>query len=225
MFKFKNISSSEMGVICEEEKNLISRASHRFEEIVVEGRNGSIINDLGYSNKEKTMNLFITKPDKINDILSWLNGSGIFEYDNKYTTALFLDVAEPIRTASIKTLEIPFKMNPFWYKLNDDYIEATDSIIINEGNTDSAPLIKIYKNTSDEIDISINGIILHYTFNDNEDYVELDCLNYSVTYDGLNRFRNLEMGFQFPYLNPGENIVVINSGDPTILFKRKDCWL
>ena len=33
------------------------------------------------------------------------------------------------------------------------------------------------------------------------------------------------MGFQFPYLNPGENIVVINSGDPTILFKRKDCWL
>lgn len=44
-------------------------------------------------------------------------------------------------------------------------------------------------------------------------------------YEGLNRSRNLEIGYKFPRLDVGENKIVIHNGDPTVKIKRKDRWL
>ena len=47
----------------------------------------------------------------------------------------------------------------------------------------------------------------------------------TVLYEGLNRNRQLEIGYEFPKLNVGNNTIVVHSGDATIKIKRKDRWL
>ena len=47
----------------------------------------------------------------------------------------------------------------------------------------------------------------------------------TVVYEGLNRSRNLEIGYKYPKLEVGNNAIVIHSGSATVKIKRKDRWL
>ena len=223
MFKFKNISSTQMKVIVEEEENIIAKASQRVEQIDIEGKDGSIFNILGYSNIEIPLKLYVRDTNKIDDILAWLNGDGILEYKDRITKACFYSSIEPQRSSSIKIIEGSFIRDPFWYKKDDDYLEV-ENLVINEGNVLSKPIIRIEKNTSNIIDISINDVRFIYNF-DEDNYVEIDCEKMNASCDGILKNRNLEIDFNFPILNPGENIVTINNGDAIVKIKRKDCWL
>ena len=223
MFKFKNVSSTQMKVVVEEEENIIAKASQRVEQIDIEGKDGSNFNELGYSSIERPLKLYVRDISKIDDILAWLNGNGILEYKNRITNAYFYSSIEPQRASSIKTVDCTFIRDPFWFKKDDDYLEVIDSII-NEGNITSKPIIRLEKNNTDSIDISINDVRFIYNF-DEDSYVEIDCETMNATYDGILKNRNLEIDFEFPVINPGNNIITVNSGDATIKIKRKDCWL
>ena len=63
-----------------------------------------------------------------------------------------------------------------------------------------------------------------YNFN-NDKYVEIDCENKEVKFDGLERFRSIEIGYDFPKLNIGNNEITMNDGDCIIKVIRKDRWL
>lgn len=96
--------------------------------------------------------------------------------------------------------------------------------IVNEGNTSSQPIIKIIKNKEETLDVVINGTRLIYEF-DNSKYIDIDCYTQEVTDDqGLSKARNLKIGYEFPELKPGDNVVQVLEGDATILFRRKDAW-
>lgn len=223
MFKFKGISSEDMQVIIEEEEHFIARASQRYEMTEIEGRDGAIFDNLGYSVVERPIYVQCLNIDKIDNILSWLNGEGEFEYKGRKTIARFYSQLEPQRTSCIRVIDTNFIRDPFWYKIDDDYIEITDNIT-NEGNIESRPILRLEKGTTNSVDITINNIRFLYNFND-ETYVEIDCENKIVLYENLNRFRQIEIGYEFPKLNIGNNTVKINSGDCTIKVKRKDRWL
>lgn len=224
MFKFKGISSNEMGVICEEEDNtFIGKASQRYEQIDIEGKNGAIFNPLGYSNIEKNMKLYVRDITKIDKILSWLDGEGILEYKNRITKAYFFSSVEPQRSSAIKTIELPFIRESFWYEKNDYFITVNDNVY-NNGNKEVHPIIRLEKNTSDSIELSINDVRFIYNF-DEDTIVEIDCEKMNATHEGILKNRNLEIDFDFPILNPGNNKVVVHSGDAIIKIKRKDCWL
>lgn len=219
MFKFNNISSKAMKVICEEEDNLLAKAAINYEETIAGKYNFN-----GYLNIDGELKLYVLDLDKLDDIFSWLNGTGILEYKNKITTISFLDTIKPVRSSSIKIIEISFKRDPFWYKKNDEYV-LVDSSVLNEGNIYSNPTIKLVKNSASKIDITINGTRFSYTFPDNEEYVEIDCEDCNAYFDGLYRNNNLEIDFTFPKLDPGNNSVIINSGNAIIYMKKKDRWL
>lgn len=96
--------------------------------------------------------------------------------------------------------------------------------IINEGTIDSQPLIKLIKGTTTTCEYEVNGIYFKYHFN-TDDHVIIDCEEMEATYNGMPRNRHLTIGFEFPVLRPGDNVVKQISGDATIEFKRKDRWL
>lgn len=224
MFKFKGISSTDMQVIIEEEEHFLARAPQRYEVTEIEGRDGAIFDELGYSYVERPIYVQCLNVDKIDDILAWLNGEGEFEYKGRVTTARFYSQLEPTRNTCIRIIDTNFIRNPFWHKAEDEYATVTDNII-NEGNIGSRPIIKLEKGAESKADISINDIRFTYTFGENDTYVEIDCEEKETKYEGLNRNRNLEIGYEFPKLNVGDNAVILNSGDCTIKVKRKDRWL
>lgn len=223
MFKFKGISSEDMQVVIEEEEHFIAKASQRYEMIEIEGKNGAIFDTLGYSIVERPIYVQCLNIDKIDNILSWLNGEGEFEYKGRKTIARFYSQLEPQRSSCIRIIDTNFIRDPFWHKIDDNYIEITNNIT-NEGNIESRPILRLEKTNSEEIDITINNIRFKYNFK-NDTYVEINCEEKNVIYEGLNRNRQIEIGYEFPKLNIGDNIVTLNSGECVIKAKRKDRWL
>ena len=104
------------------------------------------------------------------------------------------------------------------YKMYEEYNAK------NNGNIQSRPIIKITKVNDEKIDVSINGIRFKYDFKSDK-YVEIDCVEKEVKYEGLNRNRQLEIDYEFPSLNIGNNEILAHSGDCIIEMKRKDRWL
>ena len=121
MFKFKGISSEDMQVVIEEEEHFISRASQRYEMTEIEGRDGAIFDELGYSVVERPIYVQCLNINKIDDILAWLNGEGEFEYKGRKTTARFYSQLEPQRSSCIRIIDTTFIRDPFWCKVNEDY--------------------------------------------------------------------------------------------------------
>lgn len=223
MFKFKGISSEDMQVVIEEEEHFIAKAAQRYEVTEIEGRDGAIFDELGYSYVERPICVQCLNINKIDDILEWLNGEGEFEYKNRKTIARFYTELSPERNACIRIIDTTFIRDPFWYKVEENYIEIEENIA-NEGNIESRPIIRLEKKNSNNVDITVNNIRFIYNFN-NEPYIEIDCENKNVQYENLNRFNQIEIGYDFPKFKIGNNVISINSGDCTIKVKRKDRWL
>lgn len=219
MFRFKGISSDDMKVIPKEE-NFAVKPSQRFEAITIDGRDGEIFIPLGYESVEKDIELQILDVNMVEDIMQWLNGDGELEYNGKISKAHFYPGYDVDRFVTLKKAIVSYIREPFWYKANDDYTTVTTSVV-NEGNIYAKPLIKL--TGTGTVNVSINQTRFKYTFTD--PYVEIDCDNMTERYDGLSRSRNIEIGLEYPKLNPGENEIITHSGTCTIQIMRKDRWL
>lgn len=224
MFKFKGISSTEMQVVVEEEEHFLAKAAQRYETTEIEGRDGAIFDELGYSYVERPIYVQCLNIEKMDDILAWLNGTGEFEYKGRKTIARFYQQLEPQRSACIRIIDTQFIRDPFWNKAVDEYVTVISNVT-NEGNYKSRPIIRLEKGNTSSVEITIGDIRFKYTFPSNETYVEIDCKTKVAIYEGLNRNRQLEIGYEFPILEVGNNAITKNSGNCTIKVKRKDRWL
>ncbi|MDE6141034.1 MAG: phage tail family protein [Bacilli bacterium] len=223
-FIFNDVSCKDVNVVVEEIYPLLEKAAISAESQRDINNVNLEYTEFGYSNVESSLNLFITDPSKLDIIKFWLNGKGTLEYDNKVCQCAFFNSLKPVRSSSIYSMSVDFIRSPFWFKKEDPFVEVKGSII-NEGNTSSDPIIKLVKQSSDYVELSINDVRFKYTFPNGEEYAEFDCFDAEITYNGLNRNKNLEIDYLFPKINPGENIVKVFSGDAKIFIKRKDCWL
>ena len=150
MFKFKGISSTDMQVVIGEEEHFIARAAQRYETIEIEGRNGAIFNELGYSYVERPIYVQCLNINKIDQILAWLNGEGEFEYKGRKTIARFYSQLDPQRDTCIRIIDTTFIRDPFWNKVNEEYQTIKESKIKNaNGNpihiSDSSNMLLSYR--------------------------------------------------------------------------------
>lgn len=225
IFKGINSNTIEGLIICKEPP--ISSSEKRVQETEIEGRDGSIVEELGYKIRTKIVEIGLKRNANINKIFSYFSGEGdlIFncENDKVYKASIYKQI-DLEKLLAFRTGNVEFYCQPFKYKRNDLFVNVSNSIT-NEGNVYSKPLIRLEKNIETSIDIAINNIRFKYEFKTNDSYVEIDCEEMTVLYEGLNRNRNLEIGYTFPNLRPGENTVNIYSGDAIIKVKRKDRWL
>lgn len=218
MFKFKEKSDKDMGVVLEEDYVFLKKAKRNVSE-----KNNDDYYEHGYKKVEFNMVLQVYNKD-LDSIYSWLNGKGTLEYNDRVTEAYIYNEISPERMATLKKLTVSVTRLPFWYKKDDDYQKITSNKIINEGNVEVRPIIKLIKKNTKKVSIRINSILFTYNFPDNEKEVEFDCDSFNAMYQNLYRNENLEIGFDYPTLYPGENkIEILNDVD--IYVRRKDCWL
>ena len=127
----------------------------------IDGRDGDIITDLGYSSYDKTftIGLFGTGYD-INEIISFFNDSGIITFSNEADKYYYFKTISKIdyeRLQKFKTASITVHCQPFKYPLEEtpleieyEYVEQDDVESANMTNTEGeAPLkISLKGNTS-----------------------------------------------------------------------------
>jgi predicted phage tail component-like protein len=117
----------------------ISKPSMRVQQEVIDGRDGDITTNLGYSAYDKTITigLFGTGYD-INDIISFFNGEGTIVFsneDDKYYKYKIINQIDYEALQKFKEASITFHCQPFKYPLEETPLEIEYDYIEQEGET------------------------------------------------------------------------------------------
>lgn len=214
-FKFNGRSSDVMGVLMTEEWQE-TKPEEDYEQISIEGKDGSIYTPLNYRDIQKNVQCVLLNKDRQQDVMQWLNGKGIFELNGRYKQAyIFQEITFEKRGPFKKQFEIPFILEPFWYK-NDAYTEYTESVM-NEGNIEAVPMIKL--TGTGTVDLTVNDVRFAVTFDDSGS-IEIDCKEKVE-----DKPKCISIGFEYPTLKPGKNAITFHTGTCRVYMKRKDRWL
>lgn len=139
----------------------ISKPSMRSLKEEIDGRNGDIITDLGYSAYDKAIEIGLYGESyDINDIIAFFNGSGTITFSDesdKYCYYKILNQIDYEKLLKFKTAGVVFHCQPFKYKVNEAPITLSvgDNTINNLGNIYAKPTITIVG--SDTVTISLDG--------------------------------------------------------------------
>lgn len=220
---FCGVSSETIKGLLINELPPIQMTPKRVNRIEIEGRDGDIIEELGYMAYDKPVQISLTESYDIDEVISWLNNSGpiIFSNEpNKVYTATVYDTVAFERLSRFRKTRVNFHVQPFKTLLNDelDFTTNTGSFmnltITNQGNIYSRPIIVADVGTMDWINFRINeeNIRVVWQGEENESYtiiLNLDNGDVSVLNSAGNKVDLYSLWYPIggiPSFKPGENI-------------------
>lgn len=116
----------------------ISKPQMRVTETTIDGIDGSIIEELGYSSYDKSVNIGLTQNADIDEITHFFSGSGEVVFSNeedKYYKANIINQIDFVRLVRYKTATVVFRVQPYKYYLNEE------CVTVGEITTAKEPLI------------------------------------------------------------------------------------
>jgi phage-related protein len=126
----------------------ISKPQMRIAETVVDGVDGSRLEELGYASYDKAMLIGITPQADINEVIKFFSGKGDVVFSNepdKYYKAHIVNQIDYTRLVRFRTATVTFRVQPFKY----EYLEEATRLGTNE--------INIFDCTSTSCTIERNG--------------------------------------------------------------------
>lgn len=210
----------------------ITKPEMRIAETVVDGRDGSIIEELGYSAYEKTIVIGLYGNFDIDKVIKYFTGEGDIVFSNEPDKVYRAKISGRIdytRLLRYRQASITFKVQPFKYKYNEYLREIQEADfnagymeVFNEGLEDSKPLMVL--KGSGTVEISVNGIAMFsYTFPDGENEVYIDSEKEDA-YLG-NVLKNRNMNGEFPILKPKTNKIEWYPDIESISILPRSRWL
>ena len=172
----------------------------------IDGRDGDITTNLGYSAYDKTITigLFGTGYD-INDIVAFFNGEGTIVFSNeqdKYYNFKILNQIDYESLQKFRTASITFHCQPFkWSVVRFEEVFTSQFDIFNYGNIYSKPIYEL--TGTGTVNLSINNTqVLVIVFGDSSKTITIDTetldaydtnglVNRSITGDYKNLFLNV----------------------------------
>lgn len=212
---FNNICSEELGIIVVEGPPEVL-AQEEYEEISIEGRNGTLIENKGtFPNIEKSFILTTIDIDQdinlmIEKVKKWLfdikDNKLLYSIENKYNIVKKVIIEEDIKTTfeEFGDFKVKFICEPFYYNLLEKNIIVTQkqTTIYNSGDFTSAPKIIIYG--TGDLQITINDTTVQ--INNVDERVLLDSKLF-LCLDKDNNNKSIDMIGNFPTLDVGENTI------------------
>ena len=156
---WKGVSSTTIQGLLISELPPITKPEMRTKETVIDGRDGSIIEELGYASYVKTVTIGLYGNFDINQIIKYFTGEGDIVFSNEPDKVYKVKICSKIdytRLLRYRQASIPFLVQPFKYKLNELYKETQAEtvsgtrVVITKNTEDKANAFKIYgKSTQD----------------------------------------------------------------------------
>ena len=210
----------------------ISKPPLRVRETMIDGRDGSIIEELGYEPYNKAVTIALRGNFNINKVIKYFTGEGEIIFSNepdKVYTAKVINQIDYNRLLRYRTAVVQFRVQPYKHKYNEAYKEiqtattdgATDEVF-NEGLEDSKP--KMVLHGSGTVGISVNGIhVFDYTFPEGETEVVIDSEKEDAYLGSVLKNRN--MNGDFPVLLAGTNKIEWSGDVESIEILPRSRWL
>ena len=212
---FNNICSEELGIIVVEGPPEVL-AQEEYEEIIIEGRNGTLIENKGtFPNVEKSFILTTIDLDQdidliIEKIKIWLfnikDNKLLYAIPKRYNIVKKVVIEEDIKTTfeEYGDFKIKFLCEPFYYNLLEKDITITEkgTKFYNKGDFNSNPKIVIYG--TGDLQLTINDTTVQ--INNVDERVLLDSKLF-LCLDKDNNNKSIDMIGNFPTLDIGENTI------------------
>ena len=210
-FEFNGLRCTAFGIHVSEQPP-ITLPSERVSFTDVPGRSGSLTTlegDYVYEDLLLTVTCFVKDIERIDEIASYLKGSGTVTFANRQGGFYYGRIVNQIPFEKIlrgnphRSFSVNFRCKPFFY-LNDVQpitLTSSGAFITNPGRVPSEPVVTV--TGSGEITLMVGMSI-----------VELSDMNGSITldselqeaYNGMTSLNN-RMSGDFPVLLPGQNAV------------------
>jgi phage-related protein len=214
-------------VICELPP--ITKPPMRVAETVVDGVDGSYIEELGYSSYDKSVLIGVTPQANIDEVIKFFSGQGNVVFSNepdKYYKAHIVNQIDYTRLVRFRTATVTFRVQPFKYKLNESEVKTSteDGVYYVEsaGTETSKPLIHLIGEGT--VECRVNGnTMFSYTFPENEIEVYIDSEMQDAYVGTVLKNRNM-MG-EFPLLQSGINEVSFTGTVTDVEILARSRWL
>lgn len=212
---FNNICSEELGIIVVEGPPEVL-AQEEYEEISIEGRNGTLIENKGtFPNIEKSFILTTIDLDQDIDLMvekikTWLfnikDNKLLYTIPNRYNIVKKVIIDEDIKTTfeEYGDFTVKFICEPFYYDLlkKDITVTEKETKVYNNGDFNSSPIIIIYG--TGDLQLTINNTTVQ--INNVDERVLLDSKLF-LCLDKDNNNKSIDMIGNFPTLDIGENTI------------------
>lgn len=209
----------------------ITKPNMRATETVIDGVDGSLIEELGYESYDKSITVGLKNGANVDEVIEYFTGNDevIFSNEpNKYYIARIIKGIEYSRLLRFRTAKITFRVQPFKYDNEEVERQATTDrqsmIIENIGNYTAKPIITV--EGSGTVKLSLNDtIICQYTFPEGESTVILDSEKQDAYFLSADDLRNRKMVGDFPIFPKGNNTLSWSGDVQSIRIKRYSRWL
>lgn len=223
-FIFNNISSEDFDIIVNKLPSIF-KAEKDIEKIEVQGRDGFLAQDNNsYKTTIKTVECTIRNTDNIDEICSWLNGTGevIFSSEpaKKYKATIINQIEFSKILQRFRSFIVQFDCQPYKYStFLDDFTLTSPHTICNPGTANSKPVIKIY--ATGNVTLTINSNVI--TLKNIVDYVTIDSELMDAYKDTV--LKNNDMNGDFPEFLTGDNAIAWTGAVSKIEIKPNWRWL
>ncbi|MBS5857183.1 MAG: distal tail protein Dit [Clostridia bacterium] len=196
----------------------------------IDGRDGDIIEELGYESYTKSIGIGLARNYDIDRVMKYFTGVGeliISDEPDKVYKAQIIEKIDYERLIRFKTAVVKFYTQPYKYLKDEksiilDINNETSLKITNVGLEKSKPIITL--EGTGTIEISLNGFnLFKYVFPENETKVVIDSLEEEAYLDNVLKNRNM-LG-TFPIFEVGENTISWSGNLTKISIEPKSRWL
>ena len=228
--EWKGIKSDTIPGLLICELSPITKPKMRISTTTIDGRDGDIIEELGYESYVKTIKIGLTKNYNIDEVAKYFTGEGtlnLSDEPDKIYNCKIVDKIDFEKLLRFKTATVKFHTQPFKYLKDEEpqYLIVTTEtslVVNNKGLETSKPVITL--KGSGEIELAVNGsTVFKYTFPEGEEYVIIDSLKEEAYLNGV--YKNRNMIGTFPKLSVGNNTITWTGNLTEIKVEAKSRWL
>lgn len=208
----------------------ITKPKLRVNKTEIDGRDGDIVEVVGYESYTKNLGIGLARKYDIDEIVKYFTGNGELVFSDEpskvYLASIYDDV-DYDRLLSLRKATVKFHVQPFKYLKDEQPVvlkikDETSIKVNNKGLEISKPIIEL--EGTGNIEIALNGsTVLAYKFPSNETKVIIDSSEEEAYFEGV--YKNRNMLGEFPKLNPGENTISWVGSLTKIIIYPKSRWL
>lgn len=227
---WKNKSSKEVKGLIITNTPPITKPKMKVNKIEIDGRDGDIVEKIGYESYSKNVGIGLTRDFDIDEIIKYFTGDGELilsdEPDKLYIASIYDDV-DYERLLQMRKATIKFHVQPFKYLKDESKVSLNVTTqksvqVTNKGLEVSKPIFVL--EGSGTIEIAVNGSnVFKYTFPSDENKVVVDSLEEEAYLEGV--YKNRNMLGEFPKLEVGKNTISWTGTLTKIEIQPKSRWL
>ena len=226
---WKGVSSETIPGLLISELPPITKPEMRVRTTKIEGRDGDIVDELGYESYNKKIKIGLHGAFDIDAVIKYFTGSGKITFSNepdKYYIARIINKVDYQRLIRYRTASVEFHVQPFKYKLNEAEIDETitsqeEITVVNSGLEIAKPKVTVYG--TGEITIKKNGSDVFKIDMSDDEFIVIDSTE-EEAYAGA-ELKNRQMTGQFLKLDPGENTITWTGDLSRIKIEPRSRWL